>query len=672
MGEVRPDEGARGFKRARLLTGAVIGVALSISSSARGAAAPAVKYAATQPGPTTRIVIPKTPVAPKVEEPLYYVSHFVLRYATPREDLPRLSEVEQYADVELARVGAQTNIYAAPTPGVNWPPVKLRDLSQRTPQKYRASGITAVNQAIVKYLNSRGLAGVYVAVDPEDLKVEEVNGKTVVKDLRPINRTDLHLVIATGEIAEVRTITTDAQGMERVNSPRDAKIRENSPIKAGGSAGQNDLIRKNLLDEYVFGLNRRPYRRVDVALSQGNAPGSVVLDYLVTETKPWSIYAQLSNTGTQQTDDWREHFGFVHSNLTGNDDVLSIDYVTAGFDGTSEAVNGSYEAPVPTMDKLRWRGYGGYSTFTASDIGLGNEEFNGRQTTGGGELIANVYQDRDLFIDARAGAHYDRIRTNNTTVAPTLKGAASFIAPYVGLTAERARLTSNYNAAATMTYAVTDAQSGTNGNSSLERLGRADVDTSFFLFQAHTNYSFFLEPIFSREEFDAGSSTLAHEVALSIRGQSSFGKRLVPEYQEVAGGLYSVRGYDESIASGDDVVIGSAEYRYHIPRAWAVQNDPSKTPLFGEPFRRSPQQAYGRPDWDLVLKAFVDAAHIHNYNADSFESKETLVGAGFGIELALKNNINLQAFWGMALKNTPDGQTEAGDNRFHFLFTFLY
>ena len=41
------------------------------------------------------------------------------------------------------------------------------------------------------------------------------------------------------------------------------------------------------------------------------------------------------------------------------------------------------------------------------------------------------------------------------------------------------------------------------------------------------------------------------EVALSVRGQYSFDDRLIPQNEDVAGGLYSVRGYEESETAGD-------------------------------------------------------------------------------------------------------------------------
>jgi hemolysin activation/secretion protein len=51
-----------------------------------------------------------------------------------------------------------------------------------------------------------------------------------------------------------------------------------------------------------------------------------------------------------------------------------------------------------------------------------------------------------------------------------------------------------------------------------------------------------------------------------------------------------------------------------------------------------PEHVYGRPDWDLVLKAFVDAARVHIEDADQPGDQgrnETLLAVGLGAELHL-------------------------------------
>ena len=148
------------------------------------------------------------------------------------------------------------------------------------------------------------------------------------------------------------------------------------------------------------------------------------------------------------------------------------------------------------------------------------------------------------------------------------------------------------------------------------------------------------------------------------------------QFEQVAGGLYTVRGYEESDAVGDTVVIASIEYRYHLPRGLPVQPNPSETPLFGKPFRFARQTPFGKPEWDLILRGFFDVASTINSKRLAFEQDETLVGAGVGIEFLFKRNLSLRMDWAAALQSIGDEQTrdlvKEGSNRFHFVLTLLY
>ena len=127
------------------------------------------------------------------------------------------------------------------------------------------------------------------------------------------------------------------------------------------------------------------------------------------------------------------------------------------------------------------------------------------------------------------------------------------------------------------------------------------------------------------------------------------------------------------------MIIGSAEYRFHLPRtAMAMSERASpyygKSPrIFGDTFRPVPPQPYGRPDWDLIPKAFIDVGHTINNQGQFFETDDTLVGAGLGLEFAYKQNVNLRVDWGVALKSVGEPESvKAGSNRFHISFTVLY
>jgi hemolysin activation/secretion protein len=135
--------------------------------------------------------------------------------------------------------------------------------------------------------------------------------------------------------------------------------------------------------------------------------------------------------------------------------------------------------------------------------------------------------------------------------------------------------------------------------------------------------------------------------------------------------MFSVRGYPESAASGDAGAMGSLEYRLHLPRLLPVESEPPK--VFGSPFRFSPENVFGTPDWDFVLSAFLDAGRtVLNDKTPGVEFDETLLSYGVGAELVMLSNLRFQSYYGIAASDLDNGVAESGDDEFHFLFQVSY
>jgi len=635
-------------------------------------AAPPATVAASAPAETQTASAPANPnqILESDGKP-YPITGLKIDYKAQQPEQPPIGDLMN-AEVKL---GVVDGGYVAPRAGVQVATVKLGDIGKSGPQQIYRSGIAAIYGQIVRFYNTRGIIGVFVVVDANDIDAND-------SDIRPADRKTLQLIVVTSTVKQVRTVQIGANSADtsRVDDPKHAAIRNNSPLQPAGAAGggpRKDLLRKDVLDEYVLRLNRFPGRRVDVAVSGTNDPGGVTLDYLVSENRPWYVYAQASNTGTKQTNPWRERFGFVDNQLTGHDDILSLDYMTAGFNA-SHAFIGSYELPFFSFDRLRYKLYGSWNEYTASDVGQNNEQFSGDQWTVGNELIANIYQRRELFVDMVAGFRGEGETTTNQTNTSAGPGAATFFEPYIGLKMDRALDIATTTGSVTLVDYTTTSRRTSPANSglpSIEGLGRQDPAKDPVVLQFDFAQSAFLEPLLTPQQFETGHSTLAHEVYASFRGQYGFGSRLFPQAEDVAGGLYSVRGYPESIVAGDSVVLGTLEYRFHVPRIFAVQSDPSKTPfLWDKSFRYAPDRPYGHPDWDLILRGFTDFGEVMIASPKATEHDSTLVGVGLGVELQYRQNFNVRVDWGTALNGIqqPGVNVNQGDNRFHITTTILY
>ncbi|NUQ68003.1 MAG: ShlB/FhaC/HecB family hemolysin secretion/activation protein [Phycisphaerales bacterium] len=637
---------------------------------------------AIQPGRQPAIDLeasPKTttPVAPPaaVEGAAFQVSRFVVEY---RGEHPAHPSIEQITGANVT-LGVTPGGYVSPTPGVATVTVRVGEIIEGFGGVFHASALTEVAKAIVGELNQRGYYGVFVQAHPED--VDEITGE----DLRGGQRTEMRLVIWTGVVRQVRTVasgdrfaTRDPQtGRRVVQNPVDrtnashARVRQQSPVREG------DLVLKEKTDAYVYRLGRHPGRRVDVALASGESPRDVILDYVISESKPWEIYAGLSNTGTSHTNEWREEIGFAHYQLTDSDDVLRVGYNTAGFTD-SHALSASYEFPL-LSDTIRVKTYGVYSTYDASEVGLAGEEFSGTTWQLGAQVSGTLWQHGQFFLDGIGGARWQDVSVTNDLFGED--GQTQFLIPYVGLQAERYTGWSALNAGVMLEVSVPDL-AGTSGSEAGE-LGRLNAEENWAVLKWNFSQSLFLEPLLNSEGYrggPGGMQTLAHEVSVSVRGQHALGDaRLIPNEQDVIGGMYSVRGYPESAAAGDTVLVASAEYRVHIPHLLPI-SDPGRIGnrsigWFGEDFRWAPQQAFGTTDWDFIVKGFADAGRAIVNDKVPGEDDNTLVGVGVGLELLYRRNVSLRLDWGVALQDVDEsGQTSVhrGESRLHFGATVKY
>ncbi len=590
--------------------------------------------------------------APPVETRMYPIRRIDLRVATDglaTLPLDRITLTLAYTGESFAAAGdemAKANRE-----------VTLSTLDALPNAPMRASAVRAISQAIVRAYNDAGHGGVLVElgsdqVDAQGNDIRDADDQTMVMIVRAL---------------PITTVGTRAAGDrfegDAPDHPAHRAMAARSPVQPGG------LLATSAVEEYARFLSRHPGRQVDAAVAAADTPDALALNYLVQENKPWTIYATISNTGTDQTAQWRQQFGFTHYQLTGRDDIFNLTYSTAGFEDT-HAVSGSYEF-VLFDPRLRAKVFASYSEFVASDVGFAGANFSGESWSAGGELAYNIFQRGQWFIDLVAGAQYQDIEVSNELFMPTLEGQEQFIRPRVGARSQRVTETSALFGSMMFDWNLDDL-AGTDA-ADASRLGRAAVDAAWLILSFNASASVYLEPLLNRSAWEdlttPGSSTLAHEIVASVRGQHVFNdRRAIPQAQITAGGFYTVRGYDESTTVGDNAVIVSGEYRFHLPRVLSPRPEP--TQLFGHDFRARPPAPRGRPDWDLILKAFVDYAHVSTNRDTPGEMTNDLVGTGAGVELWFKRNFNVRVEWGIALSAADE--VDAGDNRFHIAATFAY
>ena len=668
---------------------------------AHGLAAPARAEGDPAPTPTGQ-----------TDGPAYEVDHFELSYREAHPDQPPL---ERILPLRVQLQATETG-YVAPRPGGVREPVTVTG-DEQPPARYHASAIGRIARAALEALHEEGLLGVYVQPSAEDIDAGSE------RDLREPGNRRLRLSIWIGRITDVRTVALGerVEGSWRIDNPLHRHIREGSPLQPAGSGrpGSSDLMRRDELEEYLFRLNRHPGRHVEATLGSSKDGDGITLDYRIFEPRPWTAYAQVSNTGTERTNLWQSRWGYIHRQLSNHDDVLSIEYTNSGFNDVN-GVNVSYEAPwfrrrrpswmessgrepdwiawadrskIPWwgLSRLRWGVDGSWTRIDAGHAGQlpggfgAVDQVLSQDWSVGGQISYNAWQHRSLFLDVFLGGRFRGIEVDNRSLGDRNRGKVTVFLAEAGVEIERVNLYSTLLARFSAERGGPVGGRESYAEDFASNLGRAATDPRWWALRWNVGASHYLEPLLNpsawRDPSTTGSSKLSHEVSLGLRGQYGFDYRLIPQVSQVIGGLYSVRGFPQSVAVGDSVYVGSFEYRFHIPRALPIRPEPLRLPWIGD-FRVAPQQVYGRPDWDLVLRGFVDAGRsIRNDRGSRRELNQTLVGAGVGLEFVFRGRLRARVDWGRGLyqdtqcpRGVACGSQDDIDpqGEFHFLFSLMY
>lgn len=616
-----------------------------------------------------------SPPPPSTDEPgpvdglPYIVDPFEVAYQYPHPNLP---DIKAFMDLPLTLAYIDTEDggrnWIGPREGVPVVETSLRALNEAGGGVFWSTAIARISSNISRFLIDDDLLGVFVIPDPSQISSQP---GSIGVDLRASDQTELTILVSVGRVVNARTV---AQGdripdEEKFDHETHTVIKTASPIRphnSNESSGRADLLRQSDISDYIHRLNRHPGRNVEASVAASAVPGGVSLDYLVFEAKPLTLYYEIGNTGTPQENGLRQRFGLFHSQFTGNDDILSLQYVTSNF-STTNAVLGSYDFRITDDNKVRGAVLGSWNKFVNDQFGQDFVDYTGFSWSAGGQLDINIFQDGPLFIDLVPGVNYQKVKVNNEIIDDS--GQAGFVLPYA-----QVQLTRQDDQGLITGMVGIEGSPLSQSVNELRLLGRLKPSEQWARLNWSGSISTFLEPLFDpvgwADPDTPETSTLAHELAARFSGQYSFGSRLVPQFQSVLGGLYSVRGYAQSVVAGDNSLFGSIEYRFHLPRTFSVNPEPLQ--FMGSDFHVAPKHVYGRPDWDLIFKGFFDAGYVFQNGNEGFEVDNTLLGAGIGLEFLWKSNLRVQLDWGFALHDLKFGLAQAGSSRLYVTGTFLW
>lgn len=618
------------------------------------------------------VVAPAAPLDPGVA-----VERFEFRYGLEHPELPTLEAISQMS-VRLAR--DESGVWRPAGSATAGEMLTLGNLPAGS--RFDTAALQQVAQDLVRWYNSRDLYGVWVAF------AELESTTTGIADRRAADDRAARVVIWASQVAEVRTLARGKRFKPQfsVNNRKHRGILAHSPLQPATVEKPGSLFRQGLLNQYLQGLSQHPGRLVEASIASAGDPGKVVLDYLVNESKPWQVFTQVTNFGTEATGEWRTRVGFQHNQLTNHDDILNVDAITTP-DFKTYGGFLSYRIPVLRPARLLARVYGSYGDFIATDASILDLRFAGRNWLAGMELTHRQPLPRDWQLLSALGANFAHYGIQTRIVeTPLVTGSSNFLIPFISTTLSKQAAWWAVSGSLRYEQTVGDF-ANVDPTTGIAALGRVDADSEWNSIRWTLGGSIYLEPLFTRG--DVEPRFLANELSLRVRGRFlPQGSRLIPHEQEPLGGAFSVRGYSESVLSADEFVTTSLEYAFHFPRVLAP-GGPGKFVRW--PFQWRPAKTRQEADWDLIGRAFFDYAYRQvtpqapDPNAPEtkpglVERTVSIAGAGAGLEFQVKQNLSIRCDVGLTLTELRDDTREpaqqlvvpAGDVRYYLSSSFSW
>lgn len=147
---------------------------------------------------------------------------------------------------------------------------------------------------------------------------------------------------------------------------------------------------------------------MDLEIGPTEVPGEVAFDFVVTQKRPYHFYFNANNNVPKPIHRWQESAGFIHTQVSGNDDIFRANASSDSFD-KFYSFDASYEAPLGNSIGNRWQIFGSYSRFVSAEFALPQNLFVGTQAIGNLEFISNIAQWDKLFLDLVADLQYRHI-----------------------------------------------------------------------------------------------------------------------------------------------------------------------------------------------------------------------------------------------------------------------
>lgn len=377
------------------------------------------------------------------------------------------------------------------------------------------------------------------------------------------------------------------------NSTNESYITDRIGIERGNLANINDLNEDLLL------FNGSNDIQLHITMHAGKEPGTT--DYVISVAEPQKSLVNLyvDNAGSESSGEWREGLFFTDRSLTGNRDSMMLSGIRS--DGT-KSFSASYITPVGRSGTKLGLNYSANSVHI-TDGDLADMNVKGHSSAYGVSVIQPLIVSESMRTEASLEYGHQNSQTDFLGVH------------WVDDT------TYGYTASFSMTnYGTSSVIFQKHGY----RIGRSENITGYT-----KNFNKYIFNGFWQKAYTGGQMLSAR-----LDGQYSSDNYLPSAEQFYIGGMYSVRGYEESYLGGDSGFAASIEYSVPIDKS-------KKTSVF----------------------TFIDYGSVFG---DSAFDDHTLAGTGIGIRSTIAQKIYASLTLGVPLISDPNND-DIDSTRIHFM-----
>lgn len=391
----------------------------------------------------------------------------------------------------------------------------------------------------------------------------------------------------------------------------------------------------NAVDANALQVNESPAKASRITFQPGQFPGQVDALVVTTERKPTQYSIGFDNTGNEATGDYRASLGFQHANLFQRDHILGVRVEASPTqDAHSNAASLSYAVPF----------YGHLSALELS-VSYSDVESKAVATAAGDALFAGQgssvglryrwYLPKFGQLKHRLQVGIDQRQYENDCSIGVFGSAACgssardvSVRPLV--LGYDARVTDRF--IANLQVSNNAFPGGSNGAQSDFEAARPGAKDRFTVVRGSLGASYRFNP------------------GITLNWRNSFQytpDALVSGEASGAGGLATVRGYEERELVGDKNIISSLE--------------------LGAPPLRFTNKESGVVRQQVQAVAFGDWARAVNNRGTFCDADGTscdIAGAGVGLRWSYSTLLFARADLGRALKDSS--QTDKGDYKLHF------